>query len=225
MAGEDERRRELWGYATWLTAGVVVAVPEISAAASDHVPWPTISETVGHLEAMATWVAPLVVGYLVFAAYHAVPHLTAGADVVRAAGRPRTQGGRLTVVPDRHDDAHDTVAARTFLVFAIVALGIVVAGTLVAATVSSDRFVVGYVLYGLIAAFWVLVPTILAYWFKKDVPFPPLSTTVGYLERRWHVVAVLVLAGLAVLALHLAFYPWPDIIRDLQPVNPATPHP
>jgi hypothetical protein len=225
MVGTNEGRRELWGYITWLTAGVVIAVPEVSAAASGRVPWATISETVGHLEARATWVAPLVVGYLVFAAYHAVPHLSPGAQVVTPAGQPRTEGGRLTAVPSRHDDVRDRMPTTTFVVFAIVALGVVVAGTLVAATVSSDRYVVGYVLYGLIAVFWVLVPTILAYWFKKDVPFPPLSTTLGYLERRWHVVAVLVLAGLAVLALHLAFYPWPDIIRDLQPANPAAPHP
>lgn len=225
MAMASERRRELWGYITWLTAGVVVAVPEVAAATSGRVPWPTISETVGHLEARATWVAPLVVGYLVFAAYHAVPHLSPGADVVTSARQPRTEAGRLTAVPDRHPDVPDQLATTTFVVFAVVALGIVVAGTLVAVTVSSDRYVVGYVLYGLIGVFWVLVPTILAYWFRKDVPFPPLSTTIGYLERRWHVVAVLVLAGLAVLALHLAFYPWPDTIRDLQPVHPETPHP
>ena len=65
-------RRELWGYAVWAAMGVVIAVPEISAALSNSVPWPTISGTTGHLEYRWNVTSILAVGLIVFAAFHAL---------------------------------------------------------------------------------------------------------------------------------------------------------
>jgi len=42
------------------------------------------------------------------------------------------------------------------------------------------------------------------------VPFPTLFRTVADLERRWRPVAMIVVAGLVILMLHLVFFPWPD---------------
>jgi hypothetical protein len=70
-------------------------------------------------------------------------------------------------------------------------------------------------MYGLIAAFWVVVPTLIAYVGGKDVPFPTLFATIQALERRARPVAVLVAAGITILLIHLAFYPWPKVIPDL----------
>jgi hypothetical protein len=66
-------------------------------------------------------------------------------------------------------------------------------------------------MYGLIAIFLVIIPNALAFWFAKEVPFPTLYRTVADLERRWRPAAMVIVAGLVVLMLHLVFFPWPDI--------------
>ena len=86
MQGRLERLRtwwhanasEAWGYVVWGAMGVVVAVPEIWAAAdSKHVPWPTISGTIGDLELHHNWIAIIVIGLIVWAAYCAILYPTA----------------------------------------------------------------------------------------------------------------------------------------------------
>jgi hypothetical protein len=71
----------------------------------------------------------------------------------------------------------------------------------------------GYVIYGVLALVGVVVPSVLAYFFRQDVPFPTLFRTVALLRRRARWVAVVIVAGLTVLAVHLALYPWPDVPR------------
>src|SRR6266545_2617155 len=61
---------------------------------------------------------------------------------------------------------------------------------------------------------WDVIPNALAYWRKKDVPFTTLFFTLRSLERRLHAVAIVIAAGLAVLLIHLAVYPWPDLARE-----------
>jgi hypothetical protein len=73
------------------------------------------------------------------------------------------------------------------------------------------KYQIGYVVYGILGS-GVAVTSVLAFWFRTDgVPFPTLFRTVKYLQRRVHVLATVLVAGLAVLAVHLALYPWPDI--------------
>jgi hypothetical protein len=74
------------------------------------------------------------------------------------------------------------------------------------------------VLYGSIAVFGIVVPSVLAV-VGCDVSFPTLFATVQALERRARVVAAIVAAGFAILLVHLAFYPWPDVIPDLQDLH------
>jgi hypothetical protein len=86
---------------------------------------------------------------------------------------------------------------------------VVVVGASVA-SLSDNRFLVGYVLYSLIAVFWVAVPNVAAYAWRKDLQFTTLFFTVRCLGYRLQVVAALVAALLVILLLHLAFYPWPS---------------
>jgi hypothetical protein len=55
--------QEKVGYIFWGIMAAFVAIPEL-VAAGWHVPWPTISETVGHLEKHHHWVRVLVVAGL-----------------------------------------------------------------------------------------------------------------------------------------------------------------
>ncbi len=204
--------RERWGYGFWLFLGLVFAVPE-SWSGLANPPWPSLTDTVAHLEALGSWTALIVVAVIVFVAYYfvRVPVSQAGSLSFGSgglgrgagAGAGRTYNGRLSRAPA---DASPVAA----LVYIPVALGAVAGGSIIAAVASGDYWVLGYVIYGLIAIFLVIIPNVLAYWFAREVPWPTLLTTVTDLERRWRPVAVIVLAGLVILLLHLALPPWPD---------------
>lgn len=229
----DVGERELWGYGVWLTMAAVIAVPELWAVFDDYSPWPTISGTVGHLEYRWPVVALLVVALIAFGVYHGVrfPVAEAGELARQAGGRAltRTGGGRLTLEPApgaRNVRAEN--GKQLSWLWLLAAAAIVVGASFAAPRIwPGNRFLVGYVLYGLIAVFWVLVPSCLAYWGGRDVPFPTLFRTAYDLERRVHIFAVALLALLVALLIHLALYPWPSIIPDLQRLHahhPPTPH-
>jgi hypothetical protein len=178
--------RERAGYWAWGTVALVILVPEVWALAARNVPWPTISGTIAHLEDLWHPTAVLVVAAIVVAAA-----LAAGYGVVAQAPEPP---GRAPWWPY----AYLGVAA------AIVA----VAGA-VASQSSDGRFVLGYVIYGLIAVFFLAMPALVGW--LVAMPVPSLFATLRDLERRVPVVALVVLAGLVVLLIHLALYPWPDV--------------
>ena len=225
-------RREWWGYGVWGLVALVIAIPEISAA-WHVVPWPTISGTVGHLEYRWSWVALIVVALVVAAGFHAVRYPVAPKSdpAPDAGGRNlRTMNGRLTKVkapPTREaPEARTEVvpAPKLSIVWFVVAVAIVVTTSLGTSLVvdPANPFMLAYVLYGLIGFLFIVIPSVLAYWFEKDVSFPTLFWTLTALERRVHPVAVAVYALLVILLLHLAFYPWPGIFHVLQPHAPPT---
>jgi hypothetical protein len=214
----DVTRSEAAGYAVWGAMGVVVGVPEIWAAISgDDFYWPTISTTIGHLQERWPVVALLPVAIIVMGGY-SVLRVGAGAPTVQAdlQGLARTPQGRLTKEQVSVDElaAGEAPAMEERQEFGVVPYfafaTVVVVGGALAAVPSQNRFLVGYVLYSLIAVFWLIVPNVLAYWFKRDVPFTTLFFTLRCLGRRLQLVAALVAALLVILLLHLAFYPWPS---------------
>jgi hypothetical protein len=199
--------------------GVVVGVPEIWAAiAGEDFYWPTISTTIGHLQERWPVVALLPVAAIVMGGYSVFRIRTIGDTVVQAdlQALGRTLQGRLVKqdvaaeelstggVPATISEVRDTWVKGYFAS----ATAIVVGGSLVASR-SDNRFLVGYVLYSLVAIFWIVVPNVAAYYFKRDFPYTNLFFTVSSLGRRLQLVAGLVAALLVILLLHLAFYPWP----------------
>jgi hypothetical protein len=200
--------------------GVVVGVPEIWAAIEgDDFYWPTISTTIGHLQERWPVVALLPVAAIVMGGYSVFRVRSIGDTVVQADLQElgRTPQGRL-VKQDVADfeqlrgggmpaTARDLSKGEVVGYFAS-ATAIVVGGSLVASR-SDNRFFVGYVLYSLIAIFWIVVPNVAAYYFKRDFPYTNLFFTLSSLGRRMQLVAGLVAALLVILLLHLAFYPWP----------------
>jgi hypothetical protein len=109
------------------------------------------------------------------------------------------------------------------------------AGTWAAAQWWEDerRFHASFVLYVSLFTFWIVIPSIVAF-FGKDVPFPTLFRSVLNLEdwlrsRPWRIrqrpigpilawlVTYVILAGLAILLLHLTLYPFPDNTHILNP--------
>jgi hypothetical protein len=202
--------REKWGYGFWLFLGLVFGVPESWAGLASP-PWPALTDTVGHLDTAWPPTRVIVVAVIVFVAYYfvRVPVSQAGSLVHQrrgtGAGLGRTYNGRLSRTPA-------DISPVPALAYVPLALGAIALGSIIAAVASDDYWVLGYVIYGLIAVFLVIIPNVLAYWFARDVPWPTLLTTVTDLERRWRLVAVVVLAGLVILMFHLALFPWPDLL-------------
>ncbi|MCX4095469.1 hypothetical protein [Nocardia sp. alder85J] len=202
------RSAEFWGYLMWGLAGLAVAVPELIAVFR-IADWPTISATIGHLEIRHSWVRLAVVFVIVVVAYYAVPQLiTSPTRAGVVGGRQVTANGRMTTDPD--EVRYQGMGG--YLVLAIAALVVGVGFAAGARQMHPGTFVGAYVLYGLIAVMWVIVPSLLAAFRAREVPFPTLFRTIGYLERRAHPLAAVLLALLVILLLHLAFYPWPRVL-------------
>ncbi len=199
--------RERWGYGVWLFAGLVFGVPE-SWAGITSPPWPALSDTVGHLEQLWHPVKVIVVTLIVFVVFHAVRYPPGQTGDVAARDdepkRVRTPCGRLA------RGGTSAACAVPVLMYYPLALGLIAGGSAIAAIAGGAGFVLGYVIYGSIAIFLVIIPNALALWFAKEVPFPTLYRTVATLERRWRPAAVVIVAGLVVLMFHLVFFPWPD---------------
>jgi hypothetical protein len=222
-------KKRRWGYLVWVVAGAVIGVPEIWAAADrDDLPFATISETVGHLERRHPWVELVVVAL----------NVRAGSATTRKpaekAGAAQTPGGRLTLraePPARGAAFDDEDAPWLFGVGALLACALVAGLTWLAAAKWDDPhdYHAGYVLYGSLALLWIVLPSALALFLAKDMPFPPLIRSVQNLEEwlrarkpplgpllAW-IVGYVILAGLVILLLHLALYPFPDITKVLNP--------
>ena len=68
---------------------------------------------------------------------------------------------------------------------------------------------IGYVVWGIVGV-TVVVPELVAVFGGRFAPFPGLARTATNLEARAPWLAMVFLAGLAILAVHIVFYPWPD---------------
>jgi hypothetical protein len=198
--------REWWGYGVWLFVGAVIATSELWAAAGNPW-WPTISATVGHLEQLWSPVKIIVVALIAAGATQMIiypPHRREFGRTGRRAQRSRTASGRLTRAAGGQADP-----IRHAELYFPTAVGVIAGGAATAAWLSSSKFVVGYVLYGLIAVAFLIIPNVLAFWFAKDVPFPTLFRTLADLDEVWHPAVLIIVAGLSVLVVHLVAYPWP----------------
>ena len=221
-----------FGYVVWGVAGLVIAVPEITAAISHGaLPFTTISEMSGHIEFIWSPAELLVVAVIVFALFSLIK-LPGPAAPPAGAGLPgRTAAGRLTrpgTSPPAPPAAYySTPVPWQFLVAAIGAAAVVIVATVLAIELWDDHghFHPSYVLYGLVALFWIVIPSLVAFLWGKDAPFPTLFRTLANLEdglRAWQpwaawLVSYVIVAGLVILLLHITLYPFPDITHVINP--------
>lgn len=222
----DEVRREVHGYVVWGICALVVAVPEVTAALKRQLPgnigWPTISSTTGHLEYFHSWVALIVVAVIVFVAFEVLTYPPARLNFSGLRATPaRTFCGRLT----RRPEALAPWPMGVTYAYLGAAAALVGLGSWLASDRSDAPYVTAYVLYGGIALFVVVVPSVFAFAWAKDAAYPTFFRTLADLERRCHLVAALVVVLLVILLVHLALYPWPGVSHVLNPhpPNPDSP--
>jgi hypothetical protein len=185
------------GYLFWgVAVGLILFVEALAAFA--HVDWPTISSTVGHLENRWTWVAAVVVAII-------------AASGFLALGVPRERKTRLGYARLRSGDAEPSQVPY-YTAWVPIAATLVV--LVVARAFTHDKYVLGYWIYGTVAATGIVIPSVLVV-FKLQAQFPSLFETIRRIHGRLHYwVATVIAAGLAVLTIHLALYPWPDITKE-----------
>jgi hypothetical protein len=206
---------ELRGYLFWGPVAAAIIATELvgfSSSFEHKIPWFTISSTVGHLQDIQSLVALVVVAVIAMTAFYALAYGATG-EVPKERpnmGHPMKDVPVLQNVPflraRRFHYGWPTVLLVTIL-FGLVAW--------LAHWKSSfgDDYFVGYVIYSSFALFGIVLPLALI---RRHtfVHFPTLFVTVKFLRMRWPFFAVLVIAGLAILVIHLAMYPWPNLARE-----------
>jgi hypothetical protein len=171
----------------------------------DHVgvtiPWTTISEMVGHLEDLWPGTAVFVVALIAPAAFFALSP---------PGSAHRTELGRW------HMGSGTPAPAQIYTPWVVLAACAAVAVAAVA--IFDDDFVRAYFIYGALFTLGILVPSILVLAFDREVGFTSLFVTIRALRERpdWRawLASTALSAGLAILVIHLAFYPWPDITKE-----------
>jgi hypothetical protein len=130
-----------------------------------------------------------------------------------AVAGQRELAGLAAALPDGPGAMRRPASPAFAPVFAYfpLALCAVAGGSLLAALASSNPFLHGYVIYGLFAFFFVLIPNVAAVCFARRMPFPTLARTVIDLERRWWPSRKIIVIGLVVLMIHLAVARWPSL--------------
>lgn len=203
---EDERR----GFAFWVPVALAIGAVELAGALSgafrNFIPWPTISSTIGHLEEGASWVGVVVVAVIAMVAYGSVQKRAAARTDQPEAAPPDTR--ELKQV-----DFTKPVVRHFHYSWPTVLLATGLTAWLVH-SFDDGKYVLGYAIYGSFLVFGVLVPSALARWQKTKVRFPALPLTLGALSTRFPATTMVVVAGLAILVIHLALYPWPDLTRE-----------
>jgi hypothetical protein len=192
--------RERRGYWFWgPTILIILAVELLGALSStfkNKIPWPTISSTVGHLEKRWDWVGVIVVGVITATAFQALAY--------KAGARTDTGRAQRPGAPPAQSSGYSWLFV---LIPGLIAIGLAIA-------FGASKIQLGYIIYGVLAVFGIVIPSVLAFVLNKEVRFPTLFFTLDRLRRRFHAAALILVTGLAILVVHLAFYPWPDITHE-----------
>jgi hypothetical protein len=212
-AGKPLTEAQRRGFAFWLPVGLVFGAVELGGALSgsfrNFIPWPTFSTTVGHIEDGASWVGVIVVGVIAMVAYRAATH---------DSHEQRTPHGRVIPPPVGHAgikpvDLKTPIHAFRYdwpFVFTVTAFVAFAVNRLW----SDEKLVLGYSIYGSLLVFGVVIPSLLVRLAHRDARFPSIWIPVAVLRERFPVTPYLLVGGLAILVIHLALYPWPDITRE-----------
>jgi hypothetical protein len=207
------------GYVVWGAGALFFVVPELLAAVpltESQLPFPTISRTIGHLEAREPrWeILPTVLVVL----------------FMYALLRVHTQAPEE---PDENENAEFRKLVRN----AVLSAAVIALATILAFRHWPNQYVpyqddphhklpnfeVAYVLYGVTFLLWVVLPTSTV---LRTNRYPSLVQTVLNVDQwlrsfrgvgrgaAW-VVGFLLVWGMVFLLLHLTLYPFPNITRQL----------
>ena len=210
--------RERAGLVYWVLLAAVITVVELSgtqATKSDRIPWTTISTATGHLETKWHWFALVVVFLVVLVVYLGRTY----------ARRRKTTLGKLkplTVMatgakPPPNERASGwwpgSLRYDVGVIVAAMALGVL------AHHMSGSKFVGAYWVYGVFIAAGIVLPSAYAAVTEKETT---LFGAIRSLEWVLPWGSYALIAGMTVLAFHLAIYPWPNISHQSPDITNGT---
>ena len=198
---KDATPEDLRGYQFWGPVALVILTAELlglgKLASFDY--WPTISTTIGDLQNGDGRWGLVVVGLIALAGFYAIAYQK----------RPPSDDSTefMLKVPGRPP----AIRYGWRVVYLFTGLVAVLAGVFV-----DEKIHRGYWLYGALALFGLIIPFGLALPWRgrHHVAFPNLFYTFTDFRGRFPPASGVVLALLAILVLHLALYPWPDLKRE-----------
>jgi hypothetical protein len=217
------------GYRFWGVVGLFIAVFEIGAATAKwwrgrSAGWPTISSTVGHLEDLNSTVGVAVVGLIAGAAFYAFAYgtaPTAPSEQAQGSAAAGQAGARRTLASTAGEFRRGLRIGLTAYSPLWVSLAIILTSAPLAISLYSinggsaeTQYRLGYAIYGGIALFGVVAPAILYRFWPQVVNSPTLFATITLLRDHLKTLSLIVVAGLSILVIHLALYPWPDLARE-----------
>lgn len=212
-AGKPLSRPERRAFAFWVPVGLVFGAVELagvlSGAFRNFIPWPTFSTTIGHIEDTASWVGVIVVGVLAMVAYRAATHDSKEDRTPHGRVIPRSAAYADIKPVDIKAPVH-AFRYDWFFVFTVTAFVAFVVNRFW----SDEKLVLGYSIYGSLLVFGIVIPSLLVQVARRDARFPSVWIPVAILRDRFPVTPYLLVGGLAILVIHLALYPWPDITRE-----------
>jgi hypothetical protein len=157
---------------------------------------------VGHLEELWPTTAVFVVALIVPIAFY---------TLVPSKQGHRSRLGRRYLRSPPEKEPLGKYNAYVVLVLCVIA-------SVIGATVPKDDFHRAYVIYGSLFFFGIVVPSVFVLVAHRDVGFTSLFGTIDHMRKSksWiaDAVTVALCAGLGILVVHLAFYPWPDITKE-----------
>jgi hypothetical protein len=188
----DLTSREWQGYGLWIPTTLFIAAVEIlGALGASWIPWTTISTTVGHLETRWHLVALAIVVLITLVVFLGIAYNA----------------------PKAPADARVSVTAFSWgaLSYDVCVLVIAVGAGTLAYLAGEPKLVRGYWIYGLFIILGIVGPSIYAVVTKTETTF---FATIRSLGSRLPWFRFALAAGMAVLVIHLAIYPWPDITHQ-----------
>jgi hypothetical protein len=195
--------REKRGYWFWGPVALVIFVTEVLGMGKFETfdKWPTISTTIGDLQDRnSLWGLP-VVALVTLAAFYAIAYERPADDAER---------DEFKLLDRQFATRHLELRYTASFVLICTLLSVVVA-----LSFFTEKIERGWIIYGTLAIVAIVIPLVLALLpSPRDVAFPNLFYTFACLRGRWRAATAVVVAGLAILVLHLALYPWPDLARE-----------
>jgi hypothetical protein len=203
------------GLRFWGFVGGVFGFWEIGAATAKiwlgrASSWPTLSTTVGHLETLRAEVGVIVVAVIVFAGFYAITYTRS--VTIADAEPPREHADSWSAKFAWMVDLGSYTPPLVYLLYVLTTMPLVLLYSF--GVVSLSQYQQGYLLYGALGLYGVLVPAVLYRLKKNWIKFPTLFATVDFLRTRFKRISIVVLAGLTILLVHLSLYPWPDLVRE-----------
>jgi hypothetical protein len=206
------------GLAYWVPLAAVITAVELTGTKATKwhlIPWTTISTATGHLETKWHWFAIVVVSLIVLVVY-------LGAAYAR---RRKLAVGRLKPVTLMAAQENPSASERAepwrpgSLRYDVTVIVVAIVAGFIAHDATGSKFVGAFWVYGIFIGAGIVLPSAYAAVTERETT---LFGAIRSLEWVLPWGSYALIAGMAVLAFHLALYPWPNVSHQSPDITNGT---